>query len=117
MTVPDEVTLGCGYALLLVALATALPARGERVREGRELAGLNSGTGADAWFVYVAASAVLVLLAAVLLVHLGWSHASPPVLAMTGGIGGIVAWAGRSMWRRCGASPRPSPQAAKDVQP
>jgi hypothetical protein len=106
MNVPAEVIVGCAYALVLVVLAAALPWRGRRVRANRDMAGAAPSSGADAWSIYVGSSALLILLAAALVVHLGLRHLSPSVLATTGGIGLVVAWGGLSTWKRW-AEPRP----------
>ena len=103
MSLPDEVVLVCGYALALVLLAGALPWGGQRVRHRRRMIGLAPGAGTDAWAIYLGTSAVFVLAAAALLLYAGLRHASPEAILTLGGVGLVVAWSGRSTWKKWAA--------------
>jgi hypothetical protein len=96
MAVPAEVLLGCSYAFLLVALASWLQWGGRWVRQARE--GL--WPCADVWTLYLGLSTALLLGASVLLVILGWRHASLPVLVATAGPATVIVCAVRTTWRR-----------------
>lgn len=98
MSLPDEAVLFCGYALALVLVAGALPWGGTRIRH--RLTGLAPGAAGDARAIYVGSSAILVLAAAALLLFVGMRHASPATILTIVGVGVVVAWSGRSTWKK-----------------